>query len=142
MSLKTEDPKIDIFALFPKGAGTSLVEGEAPPSARHEFESHMSAALAKIAPTDPNLPRRIGMREIFTDEPTWIELAGETYADYVNLDPSSNLPTVTVWPALPGNAGFAERLAVPKKMGGAAATAGRARGKGWRYSGTLASWRF
>ena len=97
MSLKTEDSKIDIFALFPKDADTNPVEGEVPPSACHELEKHMSAALAKIAPTDPNLPQRIGMREIFTDEPAWAELAGEACAGYTSLDPATSRPAVMEW---------------------------------------------
>ena len=67
LSLKAEDPKAGITALFPKDADTKPVEGEVPPSAFHEFESNMSGALARIAPTGPSLPRGTGMREMLTD---------------------------------------------------------------------------
>ena len=102
MSLKTEDPKVDIIALFSKDADTKPEEGEVPPSVFHEFENNVNGALAKIAPTDPNLPRGLGMRALFTDPEVWIELAGETRAGYVNLDPTTGLPTMTAWTTVPG----------------------------------------
>ena len=101
LSLKTEDPKIDIIALFSKDADTKPVEGEVPPSVFHEFESDMNGALSRIAPIDPNLPRGIGMREMFTDPAAWVQLVGETYADYVNLDPATGLPTMRAWTTVP-----------------------------------------
>ena len=101
MSLKAEDPKAGITALFPKGAGAKPEEGEAPPSAFHEPESNMSGALAKIAPAGPNLPRRTGMREIFTGPVKWAELAGETCAGCASLGPATSLPAVAARAAAP-----------------------------------------
>ena len=82
MSLKTEEPAVDVLALFPKDADTKPKVGEIQPSDFFKFEADMNSALSKIAPIDANVPRRLGMRQFFTEETEWKALAGKTFADY------------------------------------------------------------
>ena len=96
MPFKAGDPKAGMAALFPKGAGAKPKEGGTQPSASRELEASMSGALAKIPPAGPSLPRRIGMREIFTEPGKWVELAGEAFAGYTSLGPRASLPAVAV----------------------------------------------
>ena len=71
MSLKTEEPTVDVLDLFPKGADTKPKVGEIQPSDFFKFEADMSSALSKIAPIDANVPRRLGMRQLFAEETEW-----------------------------------------------------------------------
>ena len=68
MSLKTEEPAVDVLALFPKDADTKPKVGEIQPSGFFKFEADMSCALSKIAPIGANVPRRLGMRQLFAEE--------------------------------------------------------------------------
>ena len=79
MSLKTEEPTVDALVLFPKGADTKPKVGEIRPSDFFKFEADMNCALSKIAPIDPAAPRRLGMRQFFTEEAEWKALAGEAF---------------------------------------------------------------
>ena len=71
MSPKTEEPTVDVLALFPKDADTKPKVGEIQPSDFFKFEADMSSALSKIAPIDANVPRRLGMRQLFAEDPRW-----------------------------------------------------------------------
>ena len=75
MSLKTEEPTVDVLALFPKDADTKPKVGEIQPSDFFKFEADMNSALSKIAPIDANAPRRLGMRQLFAEETEWKALA-------------------------------------------------------------------
>ena len=101
MSLKTEEPTVDVLALFPKDADTKPKVGEIQPSDFFKFEADMSSALSKIAPIDANVPRRLGMRQLFAEETEWKALAGETFADYSEYDSTTGRPTMKPWPTLP-----------------------------------------
>ena len=65
MSLKTEEPTVDVLDLFPKGADTKPKEGEIQPSEFFKFEAGMSCALSKIPPASAAAPRRAGLRQLF-----------------------------------------------------------------------------
>ena len=82
MSLKAEEPTVDVLDLFPKGANAKPKEGEIRPSGFFKLEAGMSCALSKIAPIGPTAPRRLGMRQFFTEEAEWKALAGETFPGY------------------------------------------------------------
>ena len=101
MSLKAEEPTVDVLDLFPKGADTKPKEGEIQPSDFFKFEADMNCALSKIAPIDPTVPRRVGMRQLFTEETEWKSLAGNTFPDYNDYDPSTGRPKMKAWPTLP-----------------------------------------
>ena len=61
----------------------------------------MNCALSKIAPIDGNVPRRLGMRQFFTEDTEWKALAGETFADYSDYDSGTGRPKMKPWPTLP-----------------------------------------
>ena len=82
MSLKTEEPTVNVLDLFPKDADTKPKVGEIQPSDFFKFEADMNSALSKIAPIDASVPRRLGMRQLFTEETEWKALAGKFFADY------------------------------------------------------------
>ena len=101
MPAKTEEPAIGILALFPKGADTKPKEGEIQPSDFFKFEAGMSCALSKIAPAGAAAPRRLGMRQLLTEETEWIALAGETFPGYSDCGAVTGRPTMKAWPTLP-----------------------------------------
>ena len=101
MSLKTEEPTVDVLALFPKDADTKPKVGEIQPSNFFKFEANMNSALSKTAPIDANVPRRLGMRQLFAEETEWKALAGETFADYSECGSATGRPAVKPWPTLP-----------------------------------------
>ena len=92
MSFKTKEPTADVLDLFPKDANTKPKVGEIQPSDFFKFEADMSCALSKIAPIGANAPRRLGMRQFFTEETEWKALAGETFADYNDYDSATGRP--------------------------------------------------
>ena len=59
MSLKTEEPTVNVLDLFPKDADTKPKVGEIQPSDFFKFEADMSCALSKIAPIGASVPRRL-----------------------------------------------------------------------------------
>jgi len=98
MSLKTEEPTVDVLDLFPKGADTKPKVGEIQPSDFFKFEAGMSCALSKAAPIGAAAPRRLGMRQLLTKETEWKTLAGETFADYNDCDSETGRPKMKPWP--------------------------------------------
>ena len=101
MSLKTEEPTVNVLDLFPKDADTKPKVGEIRPSDFFKFEADMNCALSKIAPIDPTVPRRLGCRQFFTDETEWKALAGRTFPDYNDYNTVAGRPTMKAWPTLP-----------------------------------------
>ena len=70
MSLKTEEPTVNVLDLFPKDADTKPKVGEIQPSDFFKFEADMNSALSKIAPIGASAPRRLGMRQFFKETKT------------------------------------------------------------------------
>ena len=97
MSLKTEEPTVNVLDLFPKDADTKPKVGEIQPSDFFKFEADMNSALSKIAPIDANVPRRLGMRQLFAEETEWKALA-EPIKDNSKKEILCRLIVVTLLP--------------------------------------------
>ena len=78
--------------------GSALLLLEIQPSDFFKFKADMNCALSKIAPIDATVPRRLGMRQFFTEETEWKALAGETFADYSDYDSAAGRPAMKAWP--------------------------------------------
>ena len=102
MSFKTEEPAAGALGLFPKGAGMKPKVGEIRPSDFFKFEADMNCALSKIAPIGPAAPRRLGMRQLFTEETEWKALAGETFPGCAGYGLSASRPAAEEQATPPG----------------------------------------